>query len=40
MPGHKLPEWFANFGNPSSLVPTGPTAAALRPPELPELDAV
>jgi len=40
MPGHKLPEWFANFGNPSSLVPTGPTAAALRTPELPELDAV
>jgi EAL domain-containing protein (putative c-di-GMP-specific phosphodiesterase class I) len=40
MPGHMLPEWFANFGNPSSLVPTGPSSAELRTPELPELDAV
>jgi diguanylate cyclase (GGDEF)-like protein len=28
MPGHKLPEWFENFGSPSNLVPVAPSRTA------------
>ncbi|CAN5585026.1 hypothetical protein BH20ACT23_BH20ACT23_20990 [soil metagenome] len=40
MPGHKLPEWFANFGSPSNLVPAGPSRPGHTATEVPELDAI
>ena len=37
MPGHKLPDWFMNFGNPSNLVPAGWPRPDHTPTEVPEL---